>query len=160
MKHLILAVVMVPSFLFARSPQPIPGPPPQPIPMPPSLGRVSQSPADALPDNYQVTLTIADKDGQPLEVSLVVAAVQFNTSLGEHGLTFSGNVSLDESGGIVVAYALGWETPVTTGNSTQYKSSATQGSVRLKLGEEVQIIRAGTRTARLSVKSLEASKTK
>jgi hypothetical protein len=48
--------------------------------------------------------------------------------------------------------------PVTVGNTTQIKTSATQGSVRLKLGEEVQIIRAGTRAARLSIKKLEAAR--
>ena len=55
---------------------------------------------------------------------------------------------------------LGWETPINTGNAIQYKTSSTQGSVRLKLGEEVNIIRAGTRTARISIKKLETAPVK
>ena len=48
--------------------------------------------------------------------------------------------------------------PATSG--VQFQASQTQGSVRLKLGEVVQIIRAGARTARLSIKKLETSKSK
>ena len=153
MKHLIFAAILFPSLLVAQTQQPVPMRPPQP--------RGLQVPADALPDNYQVTLIITDKDGQPVEVSVVVASTQFVASLGEQNLNFSGTLSIEEAGGIVVAYQLGWQTPVPAGNnSIQYQTSSTQGSVRLKLGEEVQIIRAGTRTAKISIKKLEASKPK
>ena len=151
MKHLILAAILFPPLLLAQSQPPIPIR---------TLQRVSQTPTDALPNNYQVALTITDKDGQPVELSVVVASTQFTTSLGEQGLTFSGTIVVEDSGSIIISYALGWESPITVGTNTQYKTSATQGSVRLKLGEEVQIIRAATRTARLSIKKLEASKPK
>jgi hypothetical protein len=152
MKHIVFASLLLPSLLVAQAPQPIPIRQIQP--------RAPQTASDALPDNYQVTLTIADKDGQPIEVSVVVASTQFNASLGEPSLAFSGTISIEESSGIIIAYALAWETPITVGNNTQYKTSSTQGSVRLKLGEEVQIIRAGTRTARLSIKKLDVVKPK
>ena len=153
MKHILLAAILLPSVLFAQAPQPFP----IRQPMPPG----SQTPVDALPDNYQVTLTITDKDGQPLEVSVVVASTRFSASLGDPSLTFSGLVTVEDSGSIIIAYALGWDTPVPAGKDTvQFRSSSTQGSVRLKLGEEIQIIRAGPRVARLSIKKLEATKPK
>jgi hypothetical protein len=164
MKHLILASILLPSLLMAQ--------PPQPIPVRPQPQRFAQAPADALPDNYQVTLNIADKDGQPVEVSVVVASTEFNASMSELNLTFSGNVTVDEAGSILIAYALSWQTQIVTSNNNdptpmapgtgniRYQSSEAQGSVRLKLGEEAQIIRAGTRTARLSIKKLEMTKAK
>lgn len=156
MKHLLLAAIVLPSVLFAQTAQPIPIRPPAP-PMSPG----SQIPADALPDNYQVTLTMTDKDGQPIEVSVVVASTRFTASLGDPSLTFSGSVTVDDSGSIMIAYALGWETPIPSGKDTiQFRPSSTQGSVRLKVGEEIQIIRAGSRVARLTIKKLEPSKPK
>ena len=154
MKHILLAAVLLPVMLRAQVPQPVS----QRV-LPSSF----QPSATNLPDNYQVTLNITDKDGQqPLEVSVVVASSQFSAQLAEQSLSFSGNMSVEESGGITIGYTLGWQTPVTAnnGSSFQYLPSNTLGSVRLKLGEEVQIIKAGTRTARLSVKKLEASKAK
>ena len=155
MKHLILAATLFPSLLFAQIPQ---SPPRQP--RPPSPTATFQTPADTLPDNYQVTLTIADKDAPPAEVSIVVASTNFSASLGEPALNFSGTVAVEDSGAIVISYTLGWTTTIAVGNNTQQNTSGTQGSVRLKVGEEVQIIRAGTRTARLSIKKLEAGKAK
>jgi len=115
---------------------------------------------ETLPDNYQVTLTITDKEGQPLEVSVVVASSGFTASLGEQNLNFNGSVTVEEAG-IIIIYSLGWQTPVTTGNGNlQFNSSTMQGSVRLKLGEEVPIIRAGSKMAKLSIKKLEPSKSK
>jgi hypothetical protein len=152
MKSILLAAVLLPSILIAQIPQP--------MPMRQMVQRGIPAPTDALPDNYQVTLTITDKDGQPIEVSVVVASTRFNASLGDQHLTFEGAVAVEDSG-IVIAYALGWETlsPPAEGN-IQSRNSSMQGSVRLKLGEEVQIIRAGTRVARLSIKKLEPSKPK
>ncbi len=152
MKYLLLAALLIPSLLAAQLPMASPSAP---------LVRRAQPNPEILSDNYQITLIITDKDAQPTEVSVVVASSQFSASLGELDLNFTGSVIVEETGSLVVTYQLGWETLVPAGEkNTQYKSSATQGSVRLKLGEEVQIIRAGARTARLSVKKLEASKAK
>ena len=77
----------------------------------------------------------------------------------------SGRIVLDEehaSGArisIILSYAVDWETQIPVANSIQFKASTTQGSVRLKLGGEVQIIRAGTRAAR-PIKKLEVDKPK
>ena len=154
MKHILLAIILLPSIVLAHSPPPeAPG------------GDIHQrfgpqSTTKSLPDNYQVTLTITDNDVQPLELSVVVASPQFTASLGEYNLNFTGSVTVEENG-IIITYGLGWHTPEPTVNgSTPFKRSTMQGSVRLKLGEEVQIIRAGSRMARLSIKKLEASKPK
>jgi hypothetical protein len=116
---------------------------------------------DAFPDNYLLVLTITDKDITPTEVELVVASPSFQATVGEHSLSFSGNIAMAADDRVIVAYQLGWQVPVSTGKgSTQFVASSTQGSVRLKLGEDVQVIRAGTRSARLSIRKLETSKAK
>ena len=158
MKSLLLAVLILPSILVAQSSPPVAAPQ-----FPPNQRRLirSQAPSDALPDNYQIMLTVTDKDGQPLEISVVVASTQFSATLGEQNLSFSGSFAVEESGSIVVAYVLGWQTAITSnGGNTQYYPSSAQGSVRLTLGEEIQIIRAGPRIAKLSIKKLEPSKPK
>lgn len=153
MKHLLLSALLLPALLMAQAPMP-------------GLARTLpvggyRGPGETLQDNYQVTLNITDKEGQPLEVSVVIASSQFSATLGEQNLNFSGTVTVEDSGGIVIAYGLGWQTNAPTGGGPmQYLQSTTQGSVRLKLGEEVQIIKAGARTARLSIKKLEPAKSK
>ncbi|MGB8168367.1 MAG: hypothetical protein WCF18_12790 [Chthoniobacteraceae bacterium] len=157
MKHLLFAAVLLPLALLAQAPQ-------LGMPVRPQLPGAGRAPADTLADNYQLTLTLTDKDGPPLEVAVVVASSQFTASLdslGIHNLAFTGTVTVEESGSIVIAYGLGWQTPSTTDNGNiQFHQSNTQGSVRLKLGEEVQIIRAGSRTARLAITKLEPPKSK
>lgn len=150
MKHLLFIAVLVPSLLIAQS-------------APPGANRIAvrpslQTPGKEFADNYQLTLIVTDKDGQPVEISVVVASAQFVAALGEPSLSFAGTLTVEEAGGILVNYTLGWETLITVGNGAQYKSSRTEGSVRLKLGEEVQILRAGARTARLSIKKLDGAK--
>lgn len=155
MKSILFASLLLPSILFAQSPER--------VRVAPTIGNMPgfQAPASALPDNYQVTLTVTDKDSPPLEVFVVVASSQFNASLGEQNLAFSGSVTVEDAGSLVIAYSLGWETQITgAGGSIQSRTSSTQGSVRLKLDEEIQIIRAGSRTARLSIKKLEPAKPK
>lgn len=154
MKHILLAAIILPVVLFAQAPQ---HPPPIRQPVPPG----SQTPTDVLPDNYQVTLTITDMGGQPLELSVVVVSRRFSASLADPSLTFSGVVTLEDSGNIIIAYTLHWATPVAAGkNDVASRSASTEGSVRLKPGEEIQIIRAGPHVARLSIKKLEATRAK
>jgi len=157
MKHLLLAVLLLPAVLIAQVP--LPGAP-QRLPVAPG----HLAPRAAFPDNYELTLKLTDKDGAPLEVSVVIAASQFSASLSEQNLSFSGNVDLEDSASIMIYYLLDWQTPAATindnGNGPPKAPpiSRASGSVRLKPGEEVQIIRAGTRTARLSIKKLEPTK--
>ena len=149
MKRVLLPVLLIPSLLFAQSqPTPVVRPP---RPIPASGNSVPQ----ALPENYQLTLVLSDEKGQPVELSFVTASDQFQTSLGEQGLSFMGTLTPDGSDGVLVAYALGWQVAVTEGQSTQYKSSSTSGSVRLKMEKEVRIIRVGDRVVRLSIKKFQ-----
>ena len=158
MKLIVLSALLLPAVLMAQAVQPAVPVVRQRI-MPPQ-GSGAQQSSEMLPDNYQVTLTLTDKDGAPLELSVVVASAQFNAMFGEQNLGFGGYVKVEESGGILVSYSLDWQTPVGGAGATQYVPSRMQGSMRLKLGEEVQIIRAGTRSARLSIQKLDAVKGK
>jgi hypothetical protein len=158
MKLILLSALLLPAVLMAQAPQP--GAPAMRQRIIPPQGSGAQQSSEMLPDNYQITLNITDKDGAPLELSVVVASAQFNAMFGEQSLGFGGYVKVEESGSIMVNYSLDWQTTVGGAGSMQYVPSRMQGSVRLKLGEEVQIIRAGTRSARLSIQKLDAVKGK
>jgi hypothetical protein len=156
MKHILLAVILLPSVLIAQSTPRI-----QSLPMRQIQPGQPLPSTDTLPDNYQITLTITDKDGQPIEISLVAASTRFNASFAEQGLSLEGLLTIEESGSTIVQYSLGWTTPTAAANGiAQVGSSNMTGSVRLKLGEEIQIIRVASRVARLSIKKLESSKAK
>jgi len=143
-------MLLIPSLLFAQSQ-------PTPVGRPPRLTAASENPApqEALPENCQLTLVLSDEKGQPIEISFVTASNHFQTSLGEQGVTFTGTLTPDGSDGVLVAYALGWQVAAKEGQSTQYKSSSTSGSVRLKMEKEVPIIRVGDRVVRLSIKKFQ-----
>jgi hypothetical protein len=146
----LLSAVLFPSLLLAQAPQPIP-----------VRARVTnEAPADSLPENYEVSLTISDKEAEPIELSVVVSSTRFNAQIGEPGTTFSGTINVDEAGTLTMSYAVGWETKITMGNTQQFKTTSIQGSIRLKPGDDVQIIRANNRTARLSVKKLAPANAK
>ena len=149
MRHALLILGVVPSLLFAQAPQPIPIRRLQPA--------NEQIPADSLPGNFEFKLTITEKDAEPVELSVVVSSTRFTAQLGDPALSFSGTVTLDDSGNLSVSYALGWETMITVNSGVQFKPTSIQGSVRIKPGEEVQIIRAKNRTARLQVKKLDSA---
>jgi len=158
MKIIVLSALLLPAVLMAQAPQAAPPMVPQRVLPPQGFG--AQPSSEMLPDNYQITLNLTDKDGAPLELSVVVASAQFSAMFSEQGLGFGGHVKVEDSGSILVTYSLDWQTPVGGAGGTQYLPSRMQGSVRLKLGEEVQIIRAGTRSARLSIQKLDAVKGK
>lgn len=182
MKHVLIAtVLLLPAMLLAQEPQPsAPQPPPssQAQSVPPGIrGRrmirtsdegpngpikvIRQSDqADVLPDNYQLTLTATEKDLPTVEVSVVTASSSFNVTAGDMNLTFGGSVSpAEEPESILIRFELGWAKPMT-GNNGQYVSSNARGSVRLKPGQEIQILRSGDRVVRLSIKKLEPLKAK
>jgi hypothetical protein len=160
MQATILSVLLFSSLLIAQTTAQTGRPGSSQSPPRPPQAHVAQGSGEALPDNYQLTLTLSDKDN-PREVSVVVASRQFATQISDPpALVFSGTLTLEDGGALVVAYVLNWETVILNGTSTQFKPSSTQGSVRLKPGEEIQILRAGNLSARLSIKQLEASKPK
>ena len=111
MKHILLIAVLLPSLLIAQLPTP-----PQQQPLrgrtfsPGSPLPAGNTAPAGFPDNYELALTLTEKEAQPLEVSVVLAATQFNVSLGEHNLAFSGNVNIDDSGSVLIGYTLSWQT--------------------------------------------------
>jgi hypothetical protein len=142
-KCLLLAVFLVPSVLLAQS---FPGIPPD----------MPQAQFCALPDNYEVTLTLTEKDRDPVEISIVIASTQFSASVESESLTFAGTLRLEPGSEVALGYQLAWQPP-SVGNSSNSPESV-QACVRLKLGQQVQIFRAGARTAKVSIQKLVASK--
>ena len=96
MKLIVLSALLLPAVLMAQALQPaLPGG--RRVVMPQGSG--AQQSSELLPDNYQITLNITDKDGAPLELSVVVASTQFTAMFGEQSLVFGGNVKVEEAGG-------------------------------------------------------------
>ncbi|MEA3208015.1 MAG: hypothetical protein QOE70_1072 [Chthoniobacter sp.] len=164
MKHflLLLAAVLLPSVVVAQVRQPgIPFPTIPNQPMRVIHSSQASEPLEVLPENYEVTFSISDKDTPPIEVSIVGASARFNATFGELNITLEGVITVEESGSTIVEYAFSWSTPVTGANgSVDYRQTTARGSLRLKLGEEVPIVRAGPRTVRLSIKKWDAAKGK
>ncbi|MEI6714857.1 MAG: hypothetical protein WCO60_13960, partial [Verrucomicrobiota bacterium] len=162
MKAFILAAVLIPSVLLAEVPVPRP-PAQEPTHV---SARTPQSPVRR--DNYLLTVFTTDKDGDLPEVCVVLAApygevAQFNVTLGGPGDKIQGLLRIWDAGALTLDYTLGWETRIPNGNmsnTARICESSTKSSVCLNLGEEVQILRVGTRTTRVSIKKLEAATTK
>lgn len=147
------AVLLLPTLLFAQSPPPAL---PAPLPRVRSLNPGnSQGPSETLPDNYQLILTMTDKDGQPQELSLVSANTGFAATLGDEGFSFYGTIVADEDGTVRVNYTLTWSTGFVNNGSTNYKTTTIQSSAHLKTGQELVILHTNMHTAKLLVKKLE-----
>lgn len=156
MKLPLLISVFLSSTLLAQNPEPLQPRRrvllPQPVPM-------MQGQAESLPANYLVTLSISDKNDAPFEWSLVTASTRFSASLAERGLTFTGTLNLEESAGALLTYTLAWQTGVPTPDGvTEIQSSNAQSSVRLKVGEELEVLHSATRSVRLSIRKIEPGK--
>jgi hypothetical protein len=142
MKRLIFALCLLASPAIAQGPQP-----PRPGGAP--------TPAPALPENYLLTLTISNAGQVAAELSVVIATADFSASFPDAKPAvnvFSGTVSLETNGSVVVRYTLSLEIPIRPfGPNPQSKSSVTQSSARLLLGQPVQILKTDTRTYLLSI---------
>lgn len=156
MKSILLTVLSIGATLSAQQSAPIPPPP-----APPTLSANPQGVTNVFQDNYALVLTITDNKAVPTEIELLVASPSFQATIGEHYLSFAGTISIVDAESAVIAFQLGWQTPVQIGkDSTQLVPSNMQGSVRLKMGDEIQVMRAGSRSARLSIKKLGLQKLK
>ena len=126
---------------------------------------------EVLPENYVLTLTATEGGKEVTEVAFTVATEAFSVSVpGSADLkvptvTFSGTMTRDEGGRMLVRFGLGMEVafPAVKGaegaalagnNAVQFKSLTTQGSVWLKVGEWNEILKAGGQTWRLSLEKL------
>jgi hypothetical protein len=159
MKTLIIALCLTSAIVFAQTPT-------RPTR---ALPQAASETGDVLPENYLLKLTVNDKDQQITELSVVIATTQFKADTFDPTMTITGALTPEEDGSILVRYALGTEIavpsqtatmpspsgqPVTTVSSIQYKTGSVQASVRLRLGEPVQILKSGTRSYQLTVSHL------
>src|SRR5262245_41313901 len=104
MKRALLFAFLLPAIAWAQSPPGVPVlPRPAAIPV-----QVRFSGADALPDHYQIGLSINAKDGASTELSIVVASSQFSIKFGEQGISLAGTITVEDAGTVLVAYSLGW----------------------------------------------------
>jgi len=124
----------------------------EPTPTPPSKA------VQPISENYVVSLTMTNKEKKTTEMSLVVASAEFSTSFPDsqsNVTSFHGTLTPEDGGTISIKYILTGEIAVSVSpGSVQYKSIATQTTVRLKLGDPVQILKSGTQTCTLSVSRL------
>ena len=118
----------------------------------------------ALAENYILSLTISDKEQVVTEMALVVATADFAISFPDPKsvmTNFTGTLTQEENGSVLIRYTIASEIPVSVGqNQVQFKSTSMQASVRLRPGEPVQILKADTRSCRLSIERLVAPATK
>ena len=160
MKSLTLFLCFLCTFAFAQS----------------APRNVQPGSGEPLPMNYLLTLNASENDQPLAELSLVVATTDFTTDFIHPigalatvtvptNLTFTGTLSVQEDGSVLVRYALSCEVAVPTNTQTtkspngeqvtsssiQYKRSSTQASAKLRLNESLQILKSGTRTYRLTV---------
>ena len=124
--------------------------------------------AQAFPENYKITLTMTEKDKSIAELALVVSSPEFRAEMGEPAISFSGTLTPEENGTILVRYTLGSNLAVTTQTMTtnspsgqpvtssnvQYVSSSAQTTTRLHIGEPLQILKSGGRVYVLTVARL------
>ena len=166
MKTLTLLFCLICTFALGQSPSR-------------SLQSGSPPSGEPLPANYLLTLSVSDKDQPFTELSLVVATADFSTDAVHPidaketvtmpaSLTFTGSISVQEDGSVLIRYLLSYEVAIptnmqttksangeqVTNSSIQFKRSSTQASAKLRLSEPIQILKSGTRTYRLTISRL------
>ena len=120
-----------------------------------------------LPENYVLTLTVSSAEQATMELSLNVASTSFKTDFPDSRFTvgtFAGTLIPEEGGTILIRYMLvrqiAVSTPGTHDSTVQYKNVSTQASVRLRPGESVQLLKAGTEMGTLSIARLSEQQAK
>jgi len=159
MKTLIAVLCLVSTVAFSQAPSA----PRRRDAVPPNLAPNCSAPPqgdtanEALPENYLLTLVVSDKDKVTTELSLVVATADFIVTAGDPRISFSGRIAPDDQGNnILIRYSLGTSVAVQNGNSTEYRDSTAQASVKVRLGEPIQILKSGTQTYKLTISRLPA----
>jgi len=155
MKAIVFAIAAT-GLLNPASAQPA-APPQQPRP-PRVVPGEPGSPRETLGGNYRLTLAMTQPSEEPLELSVVTESPVFMTSLGDKLATFEGTVRPADPGSFTISYRVGWRTKIPSGtnNNFEYRDSLTSGSVTLKLGETIEIFKAGGRAGELSISAAGA----
>ena len=104
-----------------------------------------------LPENLQLKLIVTEKEQQIGEISCVVATTQFSTNAADPLIGFSGTIVPEEGGTFLVRYVLSQLFVTENRGSSNTTSTA---SVRLQLGEPIQILKLGNYTYQLTVSRL------
>ncbi len=122
------------------------------------------NPVESVFENYVVTLTLTDKEQKTSELSLVVASADFKTDFPDTQSninSFVGTLTPEEGDTVSIRYTLGGQLAVSVSpGNVQYRTIATQTTVRLKLGEPVQILKSDARTCTLRISRLSDQQAK
>ena len=128
----------------------------------------SSSQVEVLPFSCEITLTITDDKAQgaaPAEISIVTSSSRFASTSSAGSVFFSGLLTQEEGGTLLLAYNLDWAPPAQPlppppgagqlpVQTVQRQSNTCETVVRLTPGEEVTLLRVGSQTARLVLKKL------
>ena len=140
-----------------------------PLPARATVSQPGNDSAKPLPENYQLTLNVTEKDKPATELSMIIATADFKAETAEPSMTFTGTLTPEESGAIIVRYGLGVQVAVNSEPSpvpspgfvgpprvgaTQFKNIAAQASVRVRLGEPLNILNTANRVFTLTVSLL------
>jgi len=126
---------------------------------PPTVTRFPSSPPaqqdEGLSENYLLTLTVREKETVKTELSLLVSGNNFSTSFPASPDTFAnftGTVSKQEGGIVVLKYMLGAEVrlPAEAGQ-IQTKTISFSATVRLQPGKSVEIMKLNGAAAELKL---------
>ncbi|MEA3211225.1 MAG: hypothetical protein QOE70_4282 [Chthoniobacter sp.] len=121
--------------------------------------------APAWPENYQLILSVFDKDKLLHEISVLVASLEFRADSFDPTLTFQGTLVPAENGSFVLRYAVTAEIAVPTEPGTvpigappvpagrnvpvQFKTQTAQSTVRVRPGQPIEILKTGDRIYRI-----------
>lgn len=154
MKPLLATLFLVSTFAVAQTPEP-----PRPVILRP-VSQIPNETGDPLPQNYFLRLIVNDKDQQIEELSLVFSSTEMNAKNSD--LTFRGTFAPEENGTMLVRFRLiaGARIAGTNGSTERIEATGeAQTSVRVRIGEPIEIMRNGTKTYRLIIaRDLPSSK--
>ncbi len=117
--------------------------------MPPSprsvrLVSTPAEPAQVLPENYTLTVTVKEKERLLGDLSVVSGAREFSAVCLQRNSTqlqFKGSLQPEEDGSVVVSYVLETQLQISAvGEAGQNQTMNANGSVRLRLGETVPVL--------------------
>ena len=151
MKPLVLILLLISPMALAQMPgQPIlPGQ--QPV----------NNTGDPLSENYQLTLTVSDKEKQVANLSLAVGSTTFQATSADPTINFSGSFKPQKNGTLLVQYFLSASIEVTryqqNGSSTSFAQGGSSGTIRLQLDKPITILKDGSRSYILTVSQTEES---
>jgi hypothetical protein len=149
MKPLIAILCLISTVAFAQNPPTIARP--LNMVLPPN----EKAPGEALPENYLLTLVVSEKDQVLTELSIVLATTDFNVAVADPVINFSGILTSDDKEGMLVRYTLNTQVAISEKEVAKYfRNGSVQASVKVRVGEPLQIFKSGTQTYKLTISRL------